>query len=160
MQVKFFVVPLSGSADAESELNKFLRSHRVVAVEKHFVAQESGAYWAVAVEFLDQISDRRARHGEARIDYKTILNEADFEVFRRLRDLRKEIAEAEGLPVFTVFTNAQLAAMVQTRAIDVRMLSDIDGIGDAKLKKYGERFLGMLQEAFGETRGESVSEDH
>ena len=74
MQVKFFVVPLAGAPDAEAELNAFLRSHRVVRLEKHFVGGETGGYWAVAVEFLDPISGRAPRSGEGRLDYKTILS--------------------------------------------------------------------------------------
>lgn len=160
MQVKFFVVPLADRAEAEAELNAFLRGHRVVRMEKHFVGQETGAYWALAVEFLERGGGEASHTIEGRIDYKTVLSEADFAVFRRLRDLRKELADAEGLPAFAVFTNAQLAAMVQRRVTSRRMLSEIDGIGEAKTTKYAERFLAALIEAFGETSGQPVPEDH
>ena len=46
------------------------------------------------------------------MDYKEILKSEDFAVFARLRDLRKEIAQAEAVPVYTVFTNEQLAQLV------------------------------------------------
>jgi hypothetical protein len=46
------------------------------------------------------------------VDYKEVLNEADFAVFSRLRDLRKVIAEKEAVPAYAIFTNEQLAAMV------------------------------------------------
>jgi hypothetical protein len=46
------------------------------------------------------------------VDYKEVMNEADFAVFSRLRDLRKVIAEKEAVPAYAIFTNEQLAAMV------------------------------------------------
>jgi ribonuclease D len=47
------------------------------------------------------------------VDYKEVLKPEEFEVFSRLRDWRKNVAEKEGVPVYAVLTNEQLAQMVQ-----------------------------------------------
>ena len=46
---------------------------------------------------------------EGRIDYKEVLSAPEFERFARLRLLRKELAEKEGVPAYAIFTNEQLA---------------------------------------------------
>ena len=44
MQFKLFSIPATGDATAEEELNKFLRSHRAVSVEKHLVQNGATAF--------------------------------------------------------------------------------------------------------------------
>lgn len=44
MQLKVFAVPAQGGEEAIEEVNKFLRSHRVLSIEKRMVEQ-GGAYW-------------------------------------------------------------------------------------------------------------------
>ncbi len=130
---------------AETDLNIFLRTHRVLTVRKELVnTQSESPSWAIAVEYLEGVPSRAGKTPS--IDYREVLNEADFEVFRRLRDLRKELAEAEGKPVYTIFTNAQLAEMVQRKVDSLTGLKDIEGVGDAKVEKYGERFLEVMKE--------------
>jgi hypothetical protein len=47
--------------------------------------------------------------GRPKIDYKDVLKPEEFEVFSRLRDWRKSVAEKEAVPGYTVLTNEQLA---------------------------------------------------
>ena len=51
------------------------------------------------------------RGGKQRVDYKEVLSPADFALFAKLRDWRKATAEQEGIPVYAVLTNEQLAAI-------------------------------------------------
>lgn len=76
--------------------------------------------WCLAVEFLDAAGPTASGGGggdngqrKNRIDYKETLPPAEFARFSKLRELRKQIAEAEGLLVYAVFTNEQLAAIAQ-----------------------------------------------
>jgi len=52
MQYKLFSIPSTGDADAEEDLNRFLRSHRAVSVEKELVQGGHTAYWCFCVEYL------------------------------------------------------------------------------------------------------------
>ena len=72
------------------ELNGFLRSHRVVAVEKQWCAEGADGYWNFCVEYLDGsvVSDKK-NLPKSRIDYKEVLSEEDFSMYVKLRDLRK-----------------------------------------------------------------------
>ena len=112
MPFAFFSIPAAARPEVASELNVFLRSHRVLRVTQQW--HESAGAWAFSVEYVDGHagSGGGGPAGE-KVDYKAALPPEQFEVFARLRALRKEIAEREGTPVFAVFSNAQLAEIVQ-----------------------------------------------
>ena len=41
----------------------------------------------------------------SRVDYKTVLSPDEFVIFSRLRELRKELAELQSVPIYALFTN-------------------------------------------------------
>jgi superfamily II DNA helicase RecQ len=86
----------------------------------------------------------RSQLSRNRIDYKTILSPDEFTIFSLLRDLRKELSQQEGVPVFALFSNEQLAQMVQRRCSSKADLLGIEGIGEAKVEKYSEKLLATL----------------
>jgi superfamily II DNA helicase RecQ len=59
--------------------------------------------------------------------------------------LRKVLAEADGVPMYAVFSNAQLAEMVTRQATSLTALAEINGVGTAKLDKYGKHFIAVLK---------------
>jgi superfamily II DNA helicase RecQ len=144
VKYRFFYIPARDPERAADELNECLARERVVAVHREFVASGGDSFWAVAVEILDGQAAPRpspaATKGK-RIDYRDVLSEADFAVFKRLREWRKQVAAAEGVPVYTVFTNEQLAAIVTTRPTSLTALGKLAGIGDRRVEKYGEAVL-------------------
>lgn len=86
------------------------QGNRAVAVAHQVVAQAGGATLVFVVEYLNRGGQLSGAPGagdrKSRVDYWDRLKPADFEVFSRLRDERKAIAQAEGVPVHTVFTIA------------------------------------------------------
>ena len=157
MQFKIVFVPATGDVDAEEELNRFLRSHRAVSVQKELVRTDSSVYWSFCIEYLHGApgtADRNA--GRRRVDYKEVLSESDFAVFAQLREVRKRLAADEAIPVYAVCTNQQLAEMAKSRPATVSDLKRIEGFGDAKTEKYGEAFLTAMRE---HGKGESEQED-
>lgn len=128
MSFHFFAVPALDPEAEQDRLNDFCQSHRVVAVDRQFIAAGAASHWAICIqiaqgpgplpEALRLRADRHAPSDGSRrnpVDWKQELNEADFQVFAPLRSLRKALAESAGVPVFAVFSNEQLAAIVQTR---------------------------------------------
>ena len=160
MQFKLFSIPATGDAEAEEELNRFLRSHRAVSVQKELVQGGQTAYWCFCVEYLlSSPSPEGKVGGRPRADYKEILSANDFAVFARLRDARKQLAATEAIPVYAVCTNEQLAEMAKARAATLSDLKKIDGFGDAKAEKFGETFLGVIREGNGPTNEASGKSD-
>ena len=81
---------------------------------------------------------------KARVDYKEILSPDEFILFAKLRDLRKEIAQTEAVPVYAVFTNEQLSQMIQQEAKSKSEQSKLEGVGESRIEKYGARILELL----------------
>jgi superfamily II DNA helicase RecQ len=151
MPFKFFTVPIHEAGQAEAEMNGFLRSHKVLSVDRRWVEQGSSSFWSFCIDYLEPSSgggDGRQSGQRGKVDYKEILSAEDFAVFARLREVRKEIAAAEAVPVYTIFTNDQLAQMVQSKAKDRAALEKIAGVGDARIEKYGGRMLEVLTAAW------------
>lgn len=154
MPLKFFHISSRDSAPMEAELNSFLSRHRVVTVERRFVEAGADSFWALCVDFLHGEPSVGATHGapgrgERKVDYKDVLTPEQFEVFSKLRELRKQIADKEAVPVYAIFTNEQLAIMVQKQADSRAKLREIEGIGEAKVEKYAEPFLALLNAVMG-----------
>ena len=112
--VSFFVSPF-GEKTVTDELNNFLRSHRIVNVEKRLIDGERGTGWVFLVEYGTEGGKNASNASSQRIDYREVLNPVEYALFDKLRILRKEIAEKSGIPVYAVFTNDQLAGMVKNR---------------------------------------------
>ena len=65
-------------------------------------------------------------------------------LFNALRDWRAERSKRDGVPPYLICTNKQLVAMIKTRPRSLGKLGEIEGIGKAKLEKYGQELLSML----------------
>jgi ATP-dependent DNA helicase RecQ len=75
---------------------------------------------------------------------------AEERLFARLRTLRKELADRQGVPAYIVFGDATLREMAARRPGSEGELLAVNGIGEAKLKRYGGAFLEAI-EAFART---------
>lgn len=146
MQMRFFRIPVTDPAAPAGELNRFLAAHRIVSVDRELVDDAGNSAWAVCVTYVGAAEAPAPAAKGGRIDYREVLGNDEFAVFAKLRNLRKTLAEAEGVPVYAVFTNEQLAAMVTRRATAAGAFAGIAGVGEARMKKYGEAFLSVLQE--------------
>jgi superfamily II DNA helicase RecQ len=147
MKYKLFTYPVPPPEEPE-ELNGFLASHRILCVQSHLVDRDRSPCLVFIVEYLDQ-GNKNNSSRQSRIDYREVLSEEDFQVFAKLRDLRKAVSEKEGVPVYAVFTNAQLAQMVESRVKSEQGLADIEGVGQSKIQKYGRPFIDVCLDAFG-----------
>jgi ATP-dependent DNA helicase RecQ len=67
-------------------------------------------------------------------------------LFEQLRALRKQFAEREKVPPFTIFHDASLRDMSRLMPRTERELLRVKGVGQSKLEKYGEDFLHCIVE--------------
>jgi superfamily II DNA helicase RecQ len=145
MQLKLFIIPVKNIAAAEAEMNVFLRAQRVLAVKKEFVPDGENSFWTFCIEYLDGPFAGGGLAGKGpRVDYREILKPEEFELFSRLREWRKGVAEKEGVPVYTVLSNEQLAQIVQKKVNSKAGLKEIEGVGEARIEKYGEAVVAFL----------------
>jgi superfamily II DNA helicase RecQ len=140
--VSFFISPFSEKSVTD-ELNAFLRSHRIVNVDKRLIDGERGTGWVFLVEYGNEGSKSQSGSSQ-RVDYREIFNPVEYALFDKLRNVRKELAEKSGIPVYAVFTNEQLASMVKKPPRTAKDLLSIAGIGESRVKQYGETFVNIF----------------
>ncbi|WP_338997209.1 DNA helicase RecQ [Lactococcus formosensis] len=68
----------------------------------------------------------------------------NLELFEELRTLRLDIAKSEGVPPFMIFSDASLKDMTRVMPLDEERFLEVSGVGQVKLKKYGQVFLKAL----------------
>jgi len=76
---------------------------------------------------------------------------ADERLFEALRRLRKEIADAQDVPAYVIFSDATLRELAAAKPTTLAAFRRIGGVGDAKLERYGERFVAEIR-AFNDGR--------
>lgn len=147
MQVKVFTIPIFDGECRNEEMNAFLRGHRVLTVDKQFCLLGNSAVWSFCVTYLDGVSaTTTSESGTKKVDYRNELDPATFAIFARLRTVRKQIADADAVPAYAVFTDAELARIAELHTLEPRLLRSIDGIGIKRVEKYGEKLCRQYAE--------------
>jgi len=72
------------------------------------------------------------------------LSEADAAVFEQLRAWRGAAAKEQGVPAYVIFHDATLRQIAAQSPSTLTELSTVNGVGDAKLAKYGQHILDIL----------------
>ncbi len=68
------------------------------------------------------------------------------ELYKQLLDLRNTICEAHDLPVFLVASGKSLQDMCKQLPVTERELMNISGFGKEKSRRYGHRFIEIIQQ--------------
>lgn len=71
---------------------------------------------------------------------------SDNVIFEALRNLRKDLADREKIPPYIIFSDSTLNEMCRKLPVDEEQLGRIKGVGEIKLKKYGEEFLSTIKD--------------
>lgn len=71
-------------------------------------------------------------------------NDDEQDLFDKLKSKRLEIAKAQNLPPYIVFHDKTLLEMVKLRPESLDKMSEISGVGEAKIKRYGDVFLEII----------------
>jgi ATP-dependent DNA helicase RecQ len=68
----------------------------------------------------------------------------DPDLYKALSDLRFELARAQNVPAFYIFSNATLEDMCAKKPRTHTEFLEVSGVGEAKLQRYGDAFLGCI----------------
>jgi ATP-dependent DNA helicase RecQ len=75
-------------------------------------------------------------------------------LWESLRNTRARLAKEQGVPAYRIFADATLLQMLREQPQSLGELSTISGVGEMKLARYGEEFLGVLIGGTGMGNGE------
>ena len=98
----------------------------------------------VEVRLREDVAETRtARRRPAAVE----VPEQDRALWERLRACRKRLADAQGVPPYVIFHDRTLREMLDVRPRSAAELLGVNGVGQAKLDRYGEAFLEELASA-------------
>ena len=66
-------------------------------------------------------------------------------LFEKLRELRLNFAKSQGVPAYAVFLDLALRDMCVRRPESLEALRKLEGVSDAKVRRYGEEFLRAIR---------------
>jgi ATP-dependent DNA helicase RecQ len=67
-------------------------------------------------------------------------------LFERLRQLRKKIADSQGVPPYVIFPDSSLRLMSQLKPRSLAQFGQISGVGQSKVQQYGDIFLAAIND--------------
>ena len=122
-------------------------------VETGLARQSSGAYPVVELTPAGREAMRRGTPPSVMLPAEpsttsrrgTTGADADVETLDRLRRWRLETARAASVPAYVVFHDSTLTAIAVARPATMAELLRVSGVGDAKLRKYGDEVLEVLR---------------
>jgi len=162
MKLHVVTVPLSPTS---TEALDALQSAAEIARYDHYLIDlPTGPAVAIvaAVRGSTSTAPTERRSGRRRRSLEDWLAELDDDArprFERLRAWRKMTARDEGIPVYALASNAQLAEMARMKAPSKSKLADVAGFGRTKVDRYSEQVLTILSEVLAETAEAAEAEE-
>ena len=89
-------------------------------------------------------AERRRAGGSSRAQNNPYWGDADPDLVARLKAWRTEQARSQGVPPYVVFHDRTLLELASRRPTSRAELSEVGGIGTAKLERYGDGLLEVL----------------
>ena len=147
--IKLITIPFQNEIDGfdDQKLNDFLKDKKVASIKEYFFRESGRCYFTFVVDYEAKEIQDASKSPIKKFDesWRNILSEEDMGVFNVLKDWRRRVCEKEGIPPYIAFTNNQLAMIVKKRPQTLDALSEIAGVGKAKIAKYGKDILSMMK---------------
>jgi superfamily II DNA helicase RecQ len=144
MQIKLFTIPILGGEQINEEMNRFLRSRKVLQTESHLVTNSEGSFWCFCIKYLSGAVVSPGK--KKKIDYREVLDKESFKRFARMREIRKRLAKEEGVPAFAIFTDAEMAELAKIEILTPAAMRKVKGVGEQKIEKFGKYFISQAQD--------------
>ena len=125
----------------------------VIDENKRLRVTEAGknvVYGRAKVQLVD-VQEAKRREAAAKQEAKRTRKEAPVgnesaDLFEKLRQLRTRLARERGVAPYLVFNDATLHDMVRRRPKNDEQMREVSGVGEQKLRNYGEDFLHAIFE--------------
>lgn len=98
----------------------------------------------MAKEQEKQTVESKAKKSRKKSSSTGMLQEKDETLFEKLRVLRIEIARAQKVPPYIIFSDKTLVHMCILKPATKGQMLEVSGVGEYKYEKYGEQFLDII----------------
>lgn len=117
-----------GSIKITDDGFKFLKEKRTIALRKH--------------EHIKKIGKTKIGNNTNLVNLESHREKS---LFQLLKDKRLEIAKKQNIPPYVIFHDKTLLEMVKENPQSLSALASVSGVGEMKIKRYGEIFLDIIQ---------------
>ncbi|MCO6460286.1 MAG: HRDC domain-containing protein [Saprospiraceae bacterium] len=143
LQIKLYTIPVTKTEDAD-EMNKFLRSVKVLETIQQIVAGPNGSYWCFCIKYYE--GGMALQTTREKVDYKDVLPPDKFTIFSKLREWRREASKSSNLPAYAIFTDEELSKIALLDAITPAEIKSIKGIGEKKVELYAPAIVQVIND--------------
>jgi len=161
IQVKVMTLRLdhgTGAFDG-SELEKFHEGREIIDVSDHFFDHDHEPRLVLVVRYHDLRDpvESQSRRRTSK-DWRSDLDEVDAKLYDEIRAWRGRRAREEGMPPFLILCNKEVAGIAANRPGSLTGLREIQGVGSAKVERWGTEILKLVS-AFGGSTGNGGGDD-
>ncbi len=115
-------------------------------ISHNFIALKEGEYPTVILSN----DSMKVLKGQEKVVFKEFIKvnkiSENNEMFETLRTLRKEMATDAGVPPYFIFPDSTLKEMSLRYPLNKEQIFEISGVGQVKYERYGEKFLGVIND--------------
>jgi len=166
MQIKVFKIRLNPEFLEKDEniINDFLETHKISKTGTSFI-EDVEKYWTILVYFdetnLNSVKPKRNMGKDSNEDsslekfeytsedLKTNpLNKLEIKILNNLKIWRQDKSNESNLPPYFILSNNDLIAVTKYMPNDISQFYNIKGFGNAKIAKFGDDILAILNSTF------------
>lgn len=126
-------------------IEKEIENKNILNYKVELISMENEFFWTFFIEYknLDGLEKVEANKEKK-------LTEAEEVLLSKLKEWRSIIAKEKGVPSYVVAKNEHLFEIIKKKPKTLQELKNINGIGEKKVKDYGEKILEILKNFYGE----------
>jgi superfamily II DNA helicase RecQ len=152
MRVKVFTLRYDAGLGSfnDTDMRRFLADKQLLRCSEQFFLYDGVPHIAVLCVYSTEMAELTSLDpsvrgaGKETADPQEGMSEIEMRLYDSLREWRTAKAFSEGIPVFLIASNSMLAELVRARPGSLSGIRELNGFGEAKVKRYGAELLGML----------------
>jgi len=147
MPIRIFTLAFSEETQSfhDDLVQQFCVNKRVHRIETKFFVRQGQPFWTVAIQYGIILSEEKELIKEKDKRETYAFDEQQKVLYERLRECRREAAEAAGIPAYMICTNRHLAQMIFQQCTTLESLKMVKGFGAKRIEKHGKGFTAIVK---------------
>jgi superfamily II DNA helicase RecQ len=164
LQFKFFTFSVFDETAAE-EVNKFIRTNKVVNVKDEVIQTPEGIYCCFRIQYTEQQDGKNFSYKQyeseqkkqkQKVNPKQVLGDK-YPRFIAYREIRTKIFKEKNIPAFEVFNDNELVRIAEIDDLTFDKLKTIADILPSRVENHGELFCRLVNEMGASVDGSDVA---